>query len=515
MRDGMRRLALIAALLGLAFPATAAADQPPEPGTHGPDPTAIDGAGEGGDAGFRDSGRARASSRGSAQAMSSRLPSSWCGAEQASDDREHELDNGPYRYHAVYAIPADAGSRLRSVADQIQRDALNASTLIEELYGRAIRYDMGTSCGREYLDISVVRLPQTRDELRRLAGSSTGTLDAVARALDAAGFPVIDSGDSYQEAASRTRNWVVWLDGPAPAGACGQGMLYDDRRRSGENFNNLAGKVALVFRDDDERFCGPNSVRHEIGHNLGAVVSGAPHSSGGHCTDAIEDTMCVPGSPSVADGSYHAVYFDYGNDDYWDPHDRSLPWWTVNLSRFLCADARCNVPPGYTPAESASRGEPTARLSVSARARRYGRNRYRVRMSVRGDGRAVVYVRCRRTRDARTRTIWTRTTRAPRTLTRRVRCASRPRVSARPRPQRASTAAAGLWTNTRAARAGGDRWRVAVYVHGSGRAEFAVRCRQRRGGPVEIVWHDTVEAPARPTSRVRCASRPRTSVRPG
>src|SRR2546426_586974 len=38
----------------------------------------------------------------------------WCGDELAADDTADQVDNGPYRYHAILAEPADAPDRLRS-----------------------------------------------------------------------------------------------------------------------------------------------------------------------------------------------------------------------------------------------------------------------------------------------------------------------------------------------------------------------------------------------------------------
>jgi hypothetical protein len=424
----MRRTALITCLLAGLLSVPAAQAHGPE--THGADPAAID----------RGAEVPRAAGARARGASSTGLPTRWCGDERATNATEHELANGDHRYHAVYAVPADAPSRLTgALADQIQTDAMRASSLIEQLYGRAVRYDMGSSCGSQYIDISVVRLAESTAEMQNLAGTATGTLDAIARALDAHGFPVIKSNESFSAARAHTRNWMVWLDAPGPSGACGQAMLYNDTIRSPDNFNNLGGKVAAVFRDDDG-FCGPNSVRHEIAHNLGAVVSDAPNSNGGHCTDALEDTMCLPSAPTRGNGAYHGVWFDYGNDDYWDPPSGpALPWWTVNLSRFICPDATCNVPPGYAPPPPPAQPDTTAgdsprtsrrRARVSTKARRYGDRRWRLSMRVRSSGRALVSISCRTSRRARSSTVWSARVRAPRTIHRRVRCASRPRVVA-------------------------------------------------------------------------------------
>ena len=55
--------------------------------------------------------------------------------------------------------------------------------------------------------------------------------------------------------------------------------------------------------------------------------------------------MCVDTAPRVGSGPKHGEFFDYGNDDYWDPpNGPPLRWWTVNLSWFICPDAGCNRP---------------------------------------------------------------------------------------------------------------------------------------------------------------------------
>ena len=513
----MRRAALSLCLLALAYPAPALADHPSAPGNHGPDPKAID-------AGPDLSGRPGVR----AATTSTRLPTNWCGEEVGGNEARNELPNGDFRYHAVYAIPSDSPSRLQQMSPQIQTDAMRASGLIEQLYGRAIRYDMGTSCGSQYLDITVVRLAETTAQLQQLAGSDTGTLDAVARGLDAVGFEVIKSGDSFATAAGRNRNWMVWLDGPGPSGACGQAMLYDDERRSDQNFNNLGGKVAVVFRDNETAFCGANSVRHEIAHNLGAVVSGAPHASGGHCTDAIEDTMCLPDSPQRAGGEYHSLWFDYGNDDYWDPPGGApLPWWTVTLNRFLCPDATCNLPSGYTPppappvepgSGSGEQSTTRRRARVALSARRYARNRWSLAVRVRGRGTGVVSVSCRTSRRARSSTVWSRRTRIPRTLRKRVRCASRPKVTAYYDAKSASAsartaAASQRWrtAQVRLSRRSRTSWRLSMRVRTRGQATVRVSC-PRSSKRSTVVWSRSTRAPRTLRASVRCSREPTVGV---
>jgi hypothetical protein len=191
-----------------------------------------------------------------------------------------------------------------------------------------------------------VRLPFTEAQLAGLAAETrTATFDAIAATLRERGFPVASNDAGLDQLMALKENFLVWLDGPAPAGSCGQGTALLDSARSQSNLNNLGGKLAVIFRQD-RGFCGADVVRHEIGHNLGALQPDAPNTEDGvHCIDAFEDTMCAWQAPKVAAGPFNGLYFDYGNDDYWDPPQGApLGWWTLNLSRFICLDAQCNRP---------------------------------------------------------------------------------------------------------------------------------------------------------------------------
>jgi hypothetical protein len=432
----MRRSSVATVLLCIAGLAPASAHAfVGAPLTHGPDPAAV---ARGPEAVAAPSG---ALGKRAAKRAAKRVPSAWCGTETSSDDVLDEVDNGTFRYHAIYMIAADGADRFAKFATRMQTDAFQASSLLETSYGRAIRFDLGTSCGPQYLDISVVRVPQTSAQLAALARTPSGTYDAAVAALDAAGFQTIHPDDTLEDAAARTRNYLVWLDGPTPDGSCGQATIYDDPSRGQDNLNNLGGKAAVVFRNGDG-FCSSNAARHEIGHNLGALQPVAPHAfDGAHCNDAYEDTMCYSNSPLVADGD-SGQFFDYGNDDYWSLPGRPLAWWTVDLSRFLCDDATCNavgadgvpeapVAPAFAPTSAPAAAPKHARSHgrVKMRARRRAHGVWKLRLRAVGSGRGVVVVRCRRARRGQVRTVLSRSTRLPRTLHGRVRCrASRPRA---------------------------------------------------------------------------------------
>jgi hypothetical protein len=443
-----------------------------EPATHGPDPSGLADRGAeapapaGGYLGKPVTPGQRKKLAGAQVHM--RLPSNWCGTERAQDFTGGELDNGAYRYHAIYAIPADGPNRFAQFSNGIQTDAFQASALLETAYGRAIRFDLGTDCGPQYLDISVVRLQKTTAEMQQLAPTSTGTLDAVSNGIDAAGFPTIRPTDTIQSAGTRTRNFVVWLDAPAPAGACGQATSFDDQDRTPENLNNLAGKVAVVFPNGNGGFCSSNTVRHEIGHNLGALQPTAPHAfDGAHCDDAYEDTMCYSQAPKVSNGQ-RGQFFDYQNDDYWDPPSGApLPWWTANLNRFLCPDAACNVSAatgndtvpqpdsdgdgvpdasdicptvadpdqsgtacGRATQQGTTRGtkrKPT--VKITAKRSKKNKRVWSVALKTKGEGTAVVTVRCRKKKGASIKTTMRKRVKLPKTVRGRVTCATKPRAT--------------------------------------------------------------------------------------
>lgn len=314
-----RLVASLAVLASLAAPAAASAQSVQR--THGPDPAAAIEA--------------------PARATAAATPLDWC---PNTDPAANQFQNGDYRYHAVYAHPADRPSRLAALGAALQQDAFGASALIEREYGRAIRFDIGTPCGQGQLDISAVQLPFTEAQLGALAAvGHTATFDAIAAALRQRGLGVAPNEARVDQLAALNENFLVWLDGPGPPRSCGQGTALLDNSRSQTNLNNLGGKLALIFRDG-RGFCGADVVRHEIGHNLGALQPDAPNTTDGvHCNDAFEDTMCEWQAPKLVDGPFNGLYFDYGNDDYWDPPGgQPLKWWTLNLSWFLCPNASCN-----------------------------------------------------------------------------------------------------------------------------------------------------------------------------
>ena len=255
-------------------------------------------------------------------------------------------------FHAVYVYPSDkpeyaqgTGSRFSTFAAMFQADARQASQLLSDLYGRAIRFDERDG---GLLDITVFR---SKYNSRQLAGSRQFNL--VNDELAAAKNP-----DGTLKFAAPNKKYMAWLD--AGSRYCGQANLSHDARRVADN-QNEGRTLAIVYRPydmSDSRtggFCRGRTLRHELGHALGALQKDAPSSfDDAHCNDSAEDTMCYTSETTHDPGD---ADFDYRNDDYWDPVANpsyaekypsgpggKLGWWTVNLSKYLCdAPTSCHL----------------------------------------------------------------------------------------------------------------------------------------------------------------------------
>jgi hypothetical protein len=202
-------------------------------------------------------------------------------------------------------------------SDAIQADVSLIGSFLGAQSGgrRAPRFDMGTTCGPEYVDVQVVELPGARslyvDDLQAVAAEVQGQLAA----------------------APGPRNLMIFADRLSSLPAYhwwGQGQTWLDDSPGAGNASNAGGLSAVLWIPDAEPSPAaqwwPEGMLHEMTHNLGAVQDSAPNSSGaGHCVDGF-DVMCYDdGGPneyagdvcSHIDGVMIQVY-DCGNDDYFN-----------------------------------------------------------------------------------------------------------------------------------------------------------------------------------------------------
>lgn len=163
------------------------------------------------------------------------------------------------------------------------------------------------------------------------------------------------------------RKYLVFMDADV---ICGQAELYQDAEAAQTNDNNggptgdpTAGMIGRVDRGTPGSTCWDGSTAtHELFHTLGAVQSGAPHSTGvGHCTDDYDlmcyvDTSGLPMQVACADVA-HDDLLDCGHDDYYDTSPTGYlanSWntadssWVLNLAQ-----------PGDTTPPSATSAAPT------------------------------------------------------------------------------------------------------------------------------------------------------------
>jgi len=260
------------------------------------------------------------------------LPTAWCGAQTTADDTaDAATPVAKAQFKVVYAYAADRPNRFDG-----WKDALQANTAIVERYlsaqdggTKAIRFDMGTSCGAKYVDIQVVPLPGTQAQYKDNFGAIASV---VQRALGNPGGP---------------RNAIVLADGLSGSSqeyGLGETVMGTTGEQQGaKNIHNKGGLTAVLFSRDGAAAPGasrwgwwPEGFLHEMTHNLGAVQWGAPHSTEpagkqlpqyGHCWQGA-DVMCyvedggaahpmqqdcatIPGAISQS--------YDCGRDDYFNP----------------------------------------------------------------------------------------------------------------------------------------------------------------------------------------------------
>ncbi|MGN6577891.1 MAG: hypothetical protein ACTHKG_19635 [Nocardioides sp.] len=139
------------------------------------------------------------------------------------------------------------------------------------------------------------------------------------------------------------RKYLAFTDAAA---LCGVGTLYEDPAMS-NNMND--GRAASYARVDAPCWSasGHSVAAHELTHNLGSVLSGAPHATpASHCTDEA-DLMCYVDRAGVTMRSVcpsaQEQLLDCNHDDYFntDPEPGNFlhDHWNTARSSFLDADA--------------------------------------------------------------------------------------------------------------------------------------------------------------------------------
>jgi hypothetical protein len=288
------------------------------------------------------------------------LPYSWCGDARVSDDVAHAAQPATSpRFKLVYVHPADRPDRFAGWRDSLQADVALIQRFLASQSGgaKALRFDMGTRCGPQYVDLQTIHLSGPRSRY-------VDNFSAIVQEVE----PKLGDSDG-------PRNVVViadTLNGGTYDYGLGENVLGPSGDRHGaSNLHNGGGFASVLFSRDgqaapgtDTRGWWPEGMLHEITHNLGAVQWSAPHSTQpagfafpryGHCWQGY-DLMCYTEDEGASHpmrydcprvgGAIPQVY-DCGHDDYFSPAPPVGSYlashWNVYDSAFL---APCGqIPP--------------------------------------------------------------------------------------------------------------------------------------------------------------------------
>jgi hypothetical protein len=268
------------------------------------------------------------------------LPTTWCpsGVETTVDDTIHaaQLPDEPF-YKVVYAYAADQPDRFNLWKNQLQANASLIGQFMSQQDGatKAPRFDMGTSCGPQYLDVQTIALPLTKASyndnftaIKADVAARLGTASAKRNVLILADMLTTHAANSLYGLGEHYNGGSS--DTPGAGNPHNIGSLYSALFPPvGYNPPTVAGQ---------QFYPGfwPEGMLHEVSHTLGAVNYSAPHTSAGaegprgHCTDGY-DVMCyadganptVPytttACPQIAGSGGLVQTYDCGGDDYFNP----------------------------------------------------------------------------------------------------------------------------------------------------------------------------------------------------
>jgi hypothetical protein len=285
----------------------------------------------------------------STAALPQYLPTTWCGSRHTADDTsDAAFPLSAAQIKVVYAYAAGQPNRSALWSDSLQGDASNIEQYLALQSGgrQALRFDMGTECGPQYVDIQVVALPRSRaaylDDFGQVA-------DDVAARVDFAHGP---------------RNVLILADNLTDDGVYGTGeVLPQSDDPDPGNLHNAGGLTGIMWvtasTTPNASGWQPTVALHEMTHNLGGVSWSAPHSTHpddgdpmdgtySHCWDG-QDVMCYADGPDMAHayedshcplaGGAIPQTYDCGHDDYYDPAPANGTYlathWNVHDSVFM------------------------------------------------------------------------------------------------------------------------------------------------------------------------------------
>jgi hypothetical protein len=203
-------------------------------------------------------------------------------------------------FRAVIAMPSDVtgdktAASLRSDIDKVN-GAFFASAVESGSTNGADLVFLCDSTGAVQVD--VVRLPTALAQT---------TFSSIVSDLKARGY------------SSTAEKYAIYFDTRVTGETCGRGTFQGDTTDAASNRNNVGSSYAVEYDCED-----PETLLHEMGHNLGAVQAGMPYSTGSgmHCWEGY-DVMCYNDNGSTDPGYIQwncpqPDRFDCGHDTYFD-----------------------------------------------------------------------------------------------------------------------------------------------------------------------------------------------------
>ncbi len=282
------------------------------------------------------------------------LPVTWCGDERTSDDTADAVHAGSLpQFKLVYAYPSDRANRFAQWKDALQANVSLIGQFVAQQSGgrKAPRWDMGTRCGPQYADITVVRLPRTRAVYAENFGEVANDVTA---ALGTSGMrtPVV-----LADHLSNRGQYSLFGQGTIATGPEGWRPDAGNAGNHEPGFTTIWASGAYVPPADSSAGYWPEGFLHEMSHNMGAVQWSAPHTSSSHprssayshCWDGY-DVMCYADGPSMGHayetshcaqsvGAAIPRLLDCGRDDYFHPAPAAGSYldthWNMHDSVFL------------------------------------------------------------------------------------------------------------------------------------------------------------------------------------
>src|SRR6478735_9398208 len=121
------------------------------------------------------------------------LPTTWCGDETGANNTANAATPASKaQFKVVYAYAADRPDRFAGWVNALQANVAIVERFLSANDGgtKAIRFDMGTRCGPQYVDVQTVQLPGPRSSytdnfsaisgaVQRALGGTTGPRNAI------------------------------------------------------------------------------------------------------------------------------------------------------------------------------------------------------------------------------------------------------------------------------------------------------------------------------------------------